>query len=566
MSRPTQPPLRAPRGHGAGRPGLASSDEVPRLTPRRPGVIALTAALAVVLIAVAATVGIRVATASADRIPPGVSIAGVPVGGMTADQAERAVASLAGPATGDIVLEYDGDADGFPLRIGRSDLAPIPRAKVAVAEAMEQPSVWDRILREVGAGRDRDIPLSYRVAGGPLNELLGRVDALLERPARNAAVRVASGDLTLVAAKDGRRVDRARLKSALSSLPDRVEVTTDAVPPAVADAAAKSARVRARRIVQGPVRVTGSGRATTIPTSTMLGALRFERAGDAIRVSLDSATIAGALQDTFGPLERDATSASFRVDGNAVRVIAGRNGRTINAAAVARALQRGTGARSVRVRMTPVEPERTTTDARAMRITTQIAEFRTPYDCCQPRVTNIKRGAAILDGTIIPAGGTFSLNDALGQRTTARGFVAAPQINEGRLEDAVGGGVSQIATTMFNAAFFGGLRLVSHTPHSFWITRYPPGREATVSWGGPELIVENDWPAAVLIKASADDSGITIRLYSSKLGRRVTTTGAEDGSSGQAFTATYTRKVYAGATLKRDETYTWRYSAPPAGE
>ena len=72
----------------------------------------------------------------------------------------------------------------------------------------------------------------------------------------------------------------------------------------------------------------------------------------------------------------------------------------------------------------------------------------------------------------------------------------APQINAGELEDAVGGGVSQMATTIFNAAFFAGLDLVSHTPHEFWITRYPPGREATVSWGGPELIVRNDWPAA----------------------------------------------------------------------
>lgn len=546
---------------------MASSEVVRRLIPRRPGAIALLVAVAVVALAAVGVVGVRVATASTDRVPPGVSIGGVAVGGMTADQAERAVASLAGPATGDIVLEYDGDADGFPISVERTELSPIPRARVAVADAMDQPSVWDRILREVGAGRDRDVALSYRVAGGPLNDLLERVDGLLNRPARNASLRVSEGDVAITAARDGREVQRDRLRRALTLLPATVTVTTRAVPPAVSDEAARSARGRALRLVQGPVRVTGSGRSVTIPRATLLAALRFERAGaggGAIRVTFDPEVIAPALQDTFGSLERDAVSATFRVNGNRVNVVPGRDGRTIDAAAVARALQRGRGARSVRVRLTRIEPERTTADARAMRIREPIAEFRTEYECCQPRVTNIKRGAAILNGQIIPAGGTFSLNEALGQRTTARGFVAAPQINQGQLEDAVGGGVSQIATTMFNAAFFGGLRLVSHTPHEFWITRYPPGREATVSWGGPELIVENDWPAAVLINATADDGGITIRLFSSKLGRRVTTTGAENGQSGQAFTATYTRKVYDRDDLKRDEQYTWSYKAPPA--
>ena len=111
-----------------------------------------------------------------------------------------------------------------------------------------------------------------------------------------------------------------------------------------------------------------------------------------------------------------------------------------------------------------------------MRIRELVSQFTTPHACCQPRVTNIQRAASILDGQIIPAGATFSLNTALGERTRARGFVSAPQIGEGGvLEDAVGGGVSQTATTVFNAAFFAGLKIVTHTPHEFWITRYPAG-------------------------------------------------------------------------------------------
>ena len=106
----------------------------------------------------------------------------------------------------------------------------------------------------------------------------------------------------------------------------------------------------------------------------------------------------------------------------------------------------------------------------------------------------------------------------------AKGFVSAPQIFNGRFEDAVGGGISQVATTLFNAAFFSGIKLVEHRAHQFYISRYPMGREATVSWGGPELIFRNDWPAAILMNLEATDSGITVRFFSTKLGRRVTTT------------------------------------------
>ena len=234
-------------------------------------------------------------------------------------------------------------------------------------------------------------------------------------------------------------------------------------------------------------------------------------------------------------------------------------------------------------------PERTTDEARALRITELVSAFTTPYNCCEPRVTNIQRAAEILNGTIIPAGGRFSLNEALGARTLDRGFVEAPQIAAGRLEDAVGGGVSQVSTTIYNAAFFAGLELVAHTPHQFYISRYPEGREATLSLGGPELIFVNDWDAAILISAEAGSNGITIRFFSSMLGRRVETeTGprrdivqprvretvnrdlapgereVKQELGGAGFTVSYTRKVWDGDHLKRDEDFTWRYSPQDA--
>ncbi|MFP5451683.1 MAG: VanW family protein [Thermoleophilia bacterium] len=530
--------------------------------PRSPAGRALAISAIAVVLLVAGVVLARAVGTPDDRVPAGVSIAGIPVGGLTPAQAERAVAGQAGAPTGVVVVDRPGEP-GFPMRVPVADLAPIPRARVAVERAMEQPSLAQRILREIGLGSDREIALDYRVEGAALNRLVARVKKQLTRAPRDAAVRVADGALTLTAARDGRRVREVRLRAALMRLPERVVVPVAAVAPAVDDDAARTARIRAERLAQGPVRVTNRARSATLPRRTLLRALTFTPAAGAIAVGIDPDAIAPVLRETFGPLEREPVSARFRVSGERVEVVPGRAGRTVDAAGVARALERGAGARSVRVRITTIAPALTTAQAREMGITELVSEFSTPYACCQPRVTNIKRGAAIMDGTIIPEGGTFSLNEVLGERTTARGFVPAPQINAGKLEDAVGGGVSQIATTMFNAAFFAGLHLVSHTPHEFWITRYPPGREATVSWGGPELIVENDWPAAMLVKAEATDEGITIRLYSSKLGRRVTTTSSDNAVAGTAFTSTYTRKVYRGDDVIRDENWSWTYKEPP---
>ena len=283
-------------------------------------------------------------------------------------------------------------------------------------------------------------------------------------------------------------------------------------------------------------------------------------------MSLAPGPLADAVRPAFAGILRPARSAGFRVEGTRVVVMPARDGRRLDAAALARRAERRSGAETITLPVVVEAPARTTRQAARMGIRERVSTFTTPYACCQPRVANIARAAEILDGLIVPAGARFSLNQALGERTTARGFVPAPQINAGKLEDAVGGGVSQMATTIYNAAFFAGLRIVTHTPHEFWITRYPPGREATVSWGGPEMVVQNDWPAAILLRVRAADTALTVSMYSSGLGRRVTTTSGGDAVAGAAFTQTYTRRVFRGGAVRRDETYRWTYKAPPADE
>jgi vancomycin resistance protein YoaR len=81
-------------------------------------------------------------------------------------------------------------------------------------------------------------------------------------------------------------------------------------------------------------------------------------------------------------------------------------------------------------------------------------------------------------------------------------------------EESVGGGISQFATTLFNAAFFGGLEYGAYQSHSIYIERYPYGREATLSYPEPDLVIENPSPYGVLIWPTYTASSITVTLYS----------------------------------------------------
>ena len=113
---------------------------------------------------------------------------------------------------------------------------------------------------------------------------------------------------------------------------------------------------------------------------------------------------------------------------------------------------------------------------------------------------NIKLASRIINGTYIPPGEQFSMNGILGERTAAKGYIEAGIIRGGRAATSYGGGISQVSTTIFNAAFFSGMQLDAWTPHYYYISRYPEGREATISWPDLHNKFTNTTDGGVLIQ------------------------------------------------------------------
>lgn len=181
-----------------------------------------------------------------------------------------------------------------------------------------------------------------------------------------------------------------------------------------------------------------------------------------------------------------------------------------------------------------------------------VGQFTTEHPPNQPRVTNIQRMADIVRGAIVEPGDTFSLNDHVGRRTIAKGFVEDTVIYDGVLTTDVGGGVSQFATTIFNAAFFAGLDFGEYQAHSLHFERYPRGREATVSFPHPDLEIVNTTVHPVLIWTAYTDTSITVQMFSTRH-LIVQETNSTDSSEGFCTLVTTERtRRYPNEEIKVD--------------
>ncbi|GBE22369.1 vancomycin B-type resistance protein VanW [bacterium BMS3Bbin01] len=333
----------------------------------------------------------------------------------------------------------------------------------------------------------------------------------------------------------GTGIDRpSASKTILASLldPDRPIVTIETAPlqPNLGVGDIDEAVEEAQQMIGRPVVLSREDPdiSVTFTPRDLASALRSQIVHNSpahIQLSFDPEVIGAILEPASADLGVPPRNASFEVgDDGLVTIVPGRPGQivdpelTAGALAVASRMPERTGRLPFE---DAAEPEFTTEDALALNIKHLVSQFTTYHRCCQNRVTNIHLLADIIDGAIVLPGEEFSINEYVGQRDTARGFLPDHTIVQGKMVDTIGGGVSQFATTFYNAMYWGGYEDVTHSPHSYYFSRYPEGHEATISWPAPNLVFRNDSDAAVLIKTSYTDTSLTVSFYGDNGGRTV---------------------------------------------
>jgi vancomycin resistance protein YoaR len=509
---------RAPRGRA-----------LPRLGPA--GRIALLSAP--VLVGLAILVGLAFAGSSA-RIADGVLIAGVDVGGLRPSEAqallEQRAASLA-----ETPVSFTAGTERWEVTPAQLGVKVDWAAAVAAAERQGEgfgPVRGFRRLHTRFFGADVAPPT--RVYDAALEYVVGQIAADVAVRPREAAIVLVGLRPKIVPARTGRSLNSAAAEAVLVrslasfsrtpvGLPVRIES------PQITAAQLKPVAAKVEVALSAPVRLALGPTRWRLPRWRVAELLSLPTSGS--RELAIGGPRADAYFDRLGQTvatpPRDADFAA--VDG-VVRVVPAAPGIELDRAATATALLAAATSRQRRVAEVAVRegrPSLTTKRAQALGISRVLATYTTGYAGTSDRIHNLRLAVSLLDGALVAPGATFSFNDRVGERTEARGFRSAPVIINGEYEEGVGGGVSQVATTVFNAAWEAGVKIGARAAHTLYISRYPLGRDATVNYPDLDLKFVNDTGRWILVRAVAHDAGISVGLWGAPTGRRVVSEAGE---------------------------------------
>jgi len=516
-------------------------------------------------------------------VPYGVSVAGVDVGGL--DEAS-ATARLRTELEPRLARRVSVTLDG-------------QRAVIVPARAATRVDIEATVLRAMAGGRVRAVllPFIHHREVSPVvitprrPRIPARLRAISSEP-RSATVQIADDKVIISPARRGtsispREVLEAAASAALAGR-ERIELTSRVTEPAISTSEARSAAARALEATAAPVTLIADGRPSGALTAEQLrNAIVIREREGRPQLAFEPDLLASAIGEALGDAIRDPVNAMWETNGTRAWVVPARDGIGFEAGPAAESVRRaatGTGARAAAIELDRIAPARSTEEAESYGIVERVAGATTSLgDSSASRFHNIALMADILDNRLVMPGEIFSFNDAVGPRSSERGFQEGQAIVGGMMVSSIGGGVCQVTTTLYDAVFYMGLEVVERVNHSFFIPRYGEGMDATVSWGGPDLKFRNDTGHPVLIRATADGGTMIVNLYSAHSDRVVERRVSERHNivepqkrylydefappgqiikytNGQiGFSVDVTRTVYDGGSLISERVFTSNY-------
>jgi len=546
--------------------------------PRRrwPRVLLTTVAVVVVL----GGAYVSASWALGDRVPRGTTVAGIAIGGQ--DAATAAATLTAGLK--DVV------AEPIPVVAGHNSttIAPVDagltldaRATVSKLTGFDlQPiRLWHHV---VGLGEQAPVIV---VDDARLSSAVVTVAAALVTAPVDGGVVFADGAAHATAAADGAAVNPAGAAEVIRTtwLTARrpLALPTDVVAPGISqDATDRALTAVAEPLARAPISVAVSGQTVELPARVVTSLASFVSKDADLVLHLDGPRLVDEIVRRTANLLAPASDASFAFVDGAPVVVPGTAGTTLDPAALADAVAAaGVAAdRTARVELVASDPSQSAAKLEALGVTEIISEFSTPLTNEPVRTQNLAVGAGKITGTLVLPGDVFSLTSALGPITSAAGFREAGVILEGEHVKGMGGGLSQMSTTTFNAAYFAGFQDVEHTPHSEWFARYPEGRESTLYTGSIDLKFKNTSPYGALMQSWIEGGRLHVAIWGTKYWTVESSTSGRSGvvqpttvhsssptcepqSAGNpGFTVTVNRTLSLNGEVKQTTKRTTRYT------
>lgn len=509
---------------------------------RRALLALLGALLALALGAVLVLLGVRAAYSG--RALPGVYAAGLELSGMTQPEIELALGEvMTYPETGTIALT-DADRVWLARPADLGVVVDIPTMARQALEVGRRGSLTDRLSEQVQAWfQGVTVPPVVIFDQRAATRYLESVAAEIDRPERDAVLRVEGVEVVHEPGQVGRRLDIGATLQALTPAVWRMVDTAQPLvivetPPRVLDASLEAERARA--ILSQPLTLTAEDAGPwQLDPATLASMLRFDivegAGGFRYRVSLDEAALTAFLEPLAPDLAREPQNARFifndetrQLDLLQPAVI----GRRLNIPATIAAVQEAVeeGRHEVPLVFDLTEPA-VGSDATAeeLGITENVVTVSTYFYGSSPeRVHNIQKAASAFHGLLVAPGETLSMAEVLGDISLDNGYAEALIIFGNRTIKGVGGGVCQVSTTLFRAAFFGGYEIVERHPHAYRVLYYEqgpnspgPGLDATVFVPMVDFKFTNDSPYWLLMETYIYGSQLVWKFYSTSDGRQV---------------------------------------------
>ncbi|MEW6224660.1 MAG: VanW family protein [Chloroflexota bacterium] len=533
----------------------AVTDGEPPARPRRRRSLALRFGVSFVLgLLLAAGIGAGVLYAWGQlydgRVLPGVRIGSTELGGLTREQAEAEIANALG-WLGSGQIELTGP-DGQVTRISYADVGRGPDTSALLDAALAAGRQGQPLANLIGAPQAaiHGVTLDSAVAYDR-DRLAAAVDTLavtIDEVPTDASVSAGQdGTFSVTPAKDGRAVDKAALLAALDQqlasfgTPDSIEMAVPVVSlaPAVATASAEAAKAAADRMTADVVVARGED-SWTIAGTSLAPLVSFPTATDGSVTPVVAVSGLDPILETLAKeVKQTPRDAGLKlVGGHVVATGASREGRTLEATGMKAAIVHELAARRAGVAAAPVAavvkvvaPKLSSADAEAFAPKMRpISKYSVFYWVLINNHWggNIEGPATVIDGTVVPAGGKFDFWKVVGDLRDAPGTGPGNAIVDGKITvtGAFGGGICTTSTTLFNAAFRAGMIPLARQAHNEFISRYPPGLDATVWIVGKAkqtMSFRNDTEYPILITRTVTRDGnkrwLTFKIWSVPNGR-----------------------------------------------
>ena len=474
------------------------------------------------------------AVATTQHVFSGTVVSGVDVGGMSPDEARQTVDDRVATMLAQPVTLTVGDLT--------DTLVPADSGVSVDADATVDQLVGPTINPVTIIQRLRGIDVNA-VTSVDADELTIALNSRLDTLAVGTADAVVTLDGTTPVVTPGSTGTGLNVAASVMTLSTRwplglqtIALTDGVAEPAITDADARSfVDSVLTPLLCGDLTITAAGtdaeRTATgtqlVLTPAQIAALTtIDTTDGKLSAVLDSQGLHDAIIASMGRIETQAVNAGWTIDGSATGAASARpqfvqpvSGEGIDMDALTRGLLDASASgstpadRTVALPMTVLEPEIDMPES-DWGITEVVGEYSTPFTSQYGRDQNLIRGAEQMNNQVVMPGQTFSVEEALGPVDYDHGFTDAGVVSNGEHVDALGGGLSQIGTTMFNVGFEAGMDDVEHHPHSYYFDRYPAGREATIWTGQKDVKFANSTPYAALIQSWVSDGEVHARIWS----------------------------------------------------